>query len=45
VPLDTDEVFHPDRYATALIFMDEETGIGPEYTVPAVSLGVVPSVV
>jgi hypothetical protein len=25
--------------------MDEETGIGPEYTVPAVSLGVDPSVV
>ena len=25
--------------------MDEETGIGPEYTVPTVSLGVVPSVV
>jgi hypothetical protein len=25
--------------------MDEDTGIGPEYTVPAVSLGVVPSVV
>jgi hypothetical protein len=28
-----------------LIVMDEETGIGPEYTIPAVSLGVVPSVV
>jgi hypothetical protein len=44
-PLDTDEVVHPARYATALIVMDEETGIGPEYAVPAVSLGVAPSVV
>jgi len=45
VPLDTDEVVHPALYATALIVMDEATEIGPEYTVPTVSLGVVPFVV
>ena len=45
VPLDTDEVVHPDRYATARIVEDEETDIGPEYTVPTVSVGTDPSAV
>jgi hypothetical protein len=44
-PLDTDDVVHPTWYATALIVMDDETGIGVEYTVPTVSLGTEPSVV
>jgi hypothetical protein len=44
-PLDTDEVVHPDRYATARIVTDDAAAIGPAYTVPTVSLGVEPSVV
>jgi hypothetical protein len=44
-PLDTDEIFHPERYATALMVTDDQTGMGDVYTVPAVSLGVEPSVV
>jgi hypothetical protein len=44
-PTDTDDVVHPALYATALIVMDEGTESGPEYVVPAVSLGVEPSVV
>jgi hypothetical protein len=44
-PVDTGEIAPPDRYATALIVIDDETGIGVEYTVPTVSLGVEPSVV
>jgi len=44
-PLDTDEVVHPDRYATARILTDAAAAIGPAYTVPTVSLGVEPSVV
>ena len=44
VPLDTDEVVHPERYATARIVTDDATAIGPAYTVPTVSLGVDPSV-
>jgi hypothetical protein len=44
-PLDTDEVVHPERYATARIVTDDATAIGPAYIVPTVSLGVDPSVV
>jgi len=44
-PTDTDEVVHPARYATARIVIDPGTAIGPAYTVPAVPLGVEPSVV
>jgi hypothetical protein len=43
--MDTVEVVHPDRYATARIVMDDATAIGPAYTVPTVSLGVDPSAV
>jgi hypothetical protein len=44
-PLDTDEVVHPDRYATARIVTVDATAIGPVYTVPTVSFGVEPSAV
>jgi len=44
-PLDTDEVVHPERYATARIVTDDATAIAPAYIVPTVSLGVEPSVV
>jgi len=44
VALDATELA-PERYATAQIVMDEETEIGPENTVPTVSLGIDPSVV
>jgi len=44
-PLDTDEVVHPARYATARIVTDDATAIAPAYIVPTVSLGVEPSVV
>ncbi len=45
VPLDTDEVVHPERYATALRVADDATEIDPVYTAPAVSVGVEPSLV
>jgi len=45
VPLDTDEVVHPGRYATARIVTDDATAIGPAYTVPTASPGIEPSVV
>ena len=45
VPLDTDEVVHPERYATARTVTDDATAIAPAYIAPTVSLGVEPSVV
>lgn len=43
-PTDTTDGVHPSRYAIARIVMDDETGIGVEYTVPDASLGIEPSV-
>jgi len=44
-PLATDDVVHPDRYATARIVTVDAAAIDPAYTVPTVSLGIEPSVV
>ena len=43
--MDTVEVNPPGKYATARMVTDMGIGIGPEYNVPTVSLGIVPSVV
>jgi hypothetical protein len=45
VPLATAESVMPDVYAMALIVVVTETGIAPVYNVPAVEVGVEPSVV
>jgi hypothetical protein len=45
VPLATAESAQPARYAIALIVVVADTVIGPAYTVPAVEVGVDPSVV